>query len=50
MRICTGTKIVANHSAIDIERCAPATFSAGSSRWWMIIQADMPATAKAVVR
>src|SRR5918998_5205784 len=36
--------------AIDSERWAPATFSGGSSRARRIIQADMPATAKAVVK
>jgi len=43
-------EITANQSAMESESRAPATFSAGSLRARRIIQADMPATAKAVVR
>ena len=51
MKIWIGAKMAANHSAIDIERRAPATFvGAAPCGPRRIIQADMPATAKAVVR
>ena len=44
MKICTGTKIVANHSAMDRERREPASFASGASCGWRSsIQADMPA-------
>ena len=46
-----GVTTTANHIAMDSERRAPASFASGASWGWRSsIQADMPPTAKAVVR
>jgi hypothetical protein len=50
MTIWSGVTMVANHSAMESERRAPSTLAGGSWRLRRIIQADIPATAKAVVR
>ena len=50
MKIWIGATMVANQSAIESERRAPASLAGGASCGWRSsIQADMPATAKAVV-
>ena len=50
-KIWIGVTIAANHSAIERERRAPASLASGASCGCRSsIQADMPATANAVVR